>query len=763
MSKLKRLIASLVLCATVLALALPVSAKSSFSDVSDPVTAVNADVLRLMGVVSGSGGNNFSPSAQLTRAEFCVMAVKVMGRGDEVPIHTTRTIFTDVTARHWARGYINLASSITVGGDDKTASRLISGVGTGQFKPDDQITYAQAVTILMRMLGYGDDKVGAVWPAGYLNLAASVGLTSGLSAVSAGAPITRAQAAQLFVNLLNTKTASGEKYYATLGSATENVMLLAVNVTGDDNAPGAIRTSKGTYHPAQDGVIPTALQGRRGALVLNDRKEIVCFVPDDSTAVTVTLSGDAQATFLKGNNGTKYSIDTDTPAFTSSTDEPDTTYSKIWVDLRSGSQVTLFLDGGKVIGLYYAAGGISSTEAYVVDGPLNSASFHQLTGGATNYTIKKDNEPIRLSDIKRYDVVTYDSITNTLMVSDLRLTCVYEQADPNPTTPNTITVLGHAFPVLETAMESISQFKLGQSVSLLLTVDGKVAGMAAPSADTRSTATGIAGSSSVLVDLPNGQQIELTGAVPESAQDRVVTVSASKGDKLSASRIASTSIPGDFDIEGMTLGRYTVAAGVKVYEQIGSSAMVAMSLGDLEESLIPENQLSSYHLNTSGMVDIIILNAVTGDAYTYGILKRGSQDFSDGSGLSGSNSTVTVKNGSGGTDAIITGSSFKDGVFGGAVAGAREISGTHVAAGVVELSSVSGVKRSDFFEKDGVWYVNAKGTVYQVSSRVEGYIKATDSWFTQESGRLEAIRAFSNDMTVYIDPVGHKVRVIAAN
>ena len=107
--KFKRLIASLILCVSVLTMALPAGAASSFRDIYDHNTAVNAEVLRLMGVVSGSGGNQFSPNANLTRAEFCVMAVKVMGLGNQVPLHTTRTIFSDVTARHWARGYINLA------------------------------------------------------------------------------------------------------------------------------------------------------------------------------------------------------------------------------------------------------------------------------------------------------------------------------------------------------------------------------------------------------------------------------------------------------------------------------------------------------------------------------------------------------------------------------------------------------------------------------------------------------------------------------
>lgn len=760
--KFKRLIASLILCACMLTTALPASAASSFSDIYDNNTAINADVLRLMGVVSGSGSNRFSPNANLTRAEFCVMAVKIMGLGNQVPIHTTRTIFSDVTAHHWARGYINLAASITVDGgkENQAGNRLISGTGTGQFKPDFQITYAQAVTILMRMLGYSDEQVGSVWPAGYMNLANSLFLTQGITA-SPYAPITRAQAAQLFVNLLSTKTNSGQKYAATLGTTSEHVLLLAVNVTGDDGLPGAIRTSKGTYHPAVQDVVPTALQGRRGTLLLNDRNEILTFIPDNSTAVTVTLAGDAQATFLKGTDGIRYAISSSTPAFTNSTEDADSTYGNIWMDLRSGAQVTLFLDAGKVIGVYHAAGTLSSTQAYVVTDKLNSASFHQITGGATNYTIKKDNEPIKLSQVQLYDVATYDAVTNTVVISDLRLNCIYEHAAPNPETPTTITVLGHEFPVLEGALDSISQFKIGDSVSLLLTADGKIAGMAKPGAKTRSTATGIAGSSSVKVDLPNGQVIELKGEVPEAVQDRVVTVSATKGDRLSASRISSTSIPGDFSITDMTLGNYKVAAGVKIYEQIGSSAMVPMSLADFETDLILERQLSTYHRNTSDFVDIIVLNAVTGDAYTYGIMREGSVTSSLGD-LTATNRTIAIENASGGQEAIITGTDFKDGGFGGTVAGARDIGGTKVAAGVVELTGISGVKRSDFFEKDGVWYVNAKGTVYPVSSKVECYKPSIQEWFPAGTEGLTAIRQYSNNMTVYVDPIGDKVRIITA-
>ena len=40
-----------------------------------------------------------------------------------------------------------------------------------------------------------------------------------------------------------------------------------------------------------------------------------------------------------------------------------------------------------------------------------------------------------------------------------------------------------------------------------------------------------------------------------------------------------------------------------------------------------------------------------------------------------------------------------------------------------------------------------------------------DNWFTQSTGqeRLDACKAFSKDLTLYVDPVGQQVRVIQAN
>ena len=71
------------------------------------------------------------------------------------------------------------------------------------------------------------------------------------------------------------------------------------------------------------------------------------------------------------------------------------------------------------------------------------------------------------------------------------------------------------------------------------------------------------------------------------------------------------------------------------------------------------------------------------------------------------------------------------------------------------------MKRTDFFEQDGVWYVNANNRVYQVSTEAHYRIISTDAWFEGEDAMTQ-MRAYSNDMTIYVDPIGHRVRFVTS-
>ena len=783
--KLKRLISWLLASALAASLAvMPIGAAgtSSFGDISDRETAVNADILRLMGVVSGTGGNQFNPNGTLTRAEFCTMVVKFMQQGDQVPIHATRTIFSDVTSKHWAQGYVNLAASLTVK-DGEREVPLISGVGDGRFQPDEKITQAQAATILIRVLGYSSEQAGAVWPQSYMNLAESIGLSDGLPS-DYNAALTRGQAAQLFVNALSCKNGEGSDYYTTLGKAQEDTIILAVNVETDDGtSDGAIRTTANkeseAYLPAEGEGNPYALQGKRGALVLNDKDEIVTFVPDYSSATTIILSGDAQPSYVKASGGSQYTMSKDTLLYTADATEGKS-YMEGYSVLKSGTQITMYSERGKIVAVY-ASGSASSidSDAVVVMGSPSTAMFHQLTGGATNFNIQKGRQTITMSQIQPYDVVTYDSMSNTLIVSDLRLTCIYENASPNSKAPTEIEVLGHTFEVLDSAWEMTGDYKVGDQVTLLLTADGKVAGMAAPSGKTRSTAIGMVDSGKATVFLPNGGTLELSGTISnaDNLADQLVTISSGAKGKISASKLSSKSTSGQFLVEEGKLGSYTVSAGVQIYEQVNGGAMVKLDPTSLNMASIPGEKIATYHLNTSNYVDYIVLDRVTGNAYKYGMLiarttvteaekdDEGNVTNPEKESRSWYLTNHSTPNCDSASSLGNTGFAGKNGTMAGVARGAN-----NRVVSIIELEEIKNVSPSDFFESQGVQYVNAGGRTYRVADEVEccrdtGSIRdVEDSWFSQDSGeeRLAAIKAFSSDLTIYVDPIGDQVRVISA-
>ena len=142
--KIKRFLAGLLAAALVcgLMVVVPASAAtggtstSGFTDITDPAVAEAAEVLRLLGVVNGTGGTSFNPGGTLTRAEFCKMAIEIMGKGEEASAQMNRTIFLDVKGDHWARGYINLAA-----GEDGGGEMLMVGVGDGTFGPNQTISF----------------------------------------------------------------------------------------------------------------------------------------------------------------------------------------------------------------------------------------------------------------------------------------------------------------------------------------------------------------------------------------------------------------------------------------------------------------------------------------------------------------------------------------------------------------------------------------------------------------------------------------------
>ena len=102
MRKRAKKLLSMLLCGTMLCLYLPLQAQAvQFGDVSANAwyyTAISS--LSDKGILSGTGGGKFSPTATLTRGQFVTMLAKSTLSANDLQPYNFSGYFKDVTASH---------------------------------------------------------------------------------------------------------------------------------------------------------------------------------------------------------------------------------------------------------------------------------------------------------------------------------------------------------------------------------------------------------------------------------------------------------------------------------------------------------------------------------------------------------------------------------------------------------------------------------------------------------------------------------------
>jgi S-layer family protein len=168
-------------------------------------------------VLNGYKDGTYKPEQDVTRAEFAKILVEALGIGNAAQAAVGKVTFPDVTASHWASGYINVASG----------QGLIEGFPNGNFQPNDQVTYAEALTMLVRALGYQDSFLKGAWPGSHIAKAAEAGITSGVSYSDARGFANRGKVAQMVNNTLDADVVKVETYKdGTVEYTESNVSLL---------------------------------------------------------------------------------------------------------------------------------------------------------------------------------------------------------------------------------------------------------------------------------------------------------------------------------------------------------------------------------------------------------------------------------------------------------------------------------------------------------------------------------------------------------
>ena len=160
------------LCAYVLSGALLCSSFSAFAkDVQGAEYDEAIFNVRSCGLMQGYENGEFHPEKEISRAEFAAVATRLCGVLSNPGLSATP--FSDVSSEMWASGYVNYAHSLG----------LINGFEDGSFRPNDMLTHAQALKIIVCALGYGmmAEEYGG-YPNGYFVVASNLGVTKGVYA-----------------------------------------------------------------------------------------------------------------------------------------------------------------------------------------------------------------------------------------------------------------------------------------------------------------------------------------------------------------------------------------------------------------------------------------------------------------------------------------------------------------------------------------------------------------------------------------------------
>lgn len=169
----------------------PAFAESSFPDVDEHSEYAEAVAyVSDAGIMVGDAQGNFNPDQIVTRAEMATLICRMLGETENLKKSAD---FSDVPLNHWANTYVTKTVEL----------KVVNGYGDGTFGPSEDVTYEQAVTMIIRAIGGSElaDEAGG-YPDGFLSLAEQHGFLDNVHA-GKGQPLSRGSVAQIVANCAN--------------------------------------------------------------------------------------------------------------------------------------------------------------------------------------------------------------------------------------------------------------------------------------------------------------------------------------------------------------------------------------------------------------------------------------------------------------------------------------------------------------------------------------------------------------------------------
>lgn len=506
---LKKLIS---IAASAAAVMLMAASAYAYTDVSADRYCYES-VMRLgdLGIVSGYEDGSFRPDATITRAEYARIIVSAMDKETAAKSTGLISSFADVPGGLWSAPYINYVST----------QGIVAGYSDGSFQPDKTISFAESLTILLRVLGYTEESVGYFWPNNYVDAASSLGISEGMG-YGVNQPVTRGDAAVMLDRALFADL-SGEKDKTLLEDTGYTLMKdMIVLESGNENSkllPAEVRLSDSKVYTSKMSLAASSGQFADYAVVDKDGYLVALKVTGKgankaANQMSVYVNGITDNTVNYISNGATGSYRFDN-GFTVYVDGEKTTFAQAKSSIKAGTDVTFY---GEVYGSWsFAVVSADDEVAPVIAKHNYSAADTNLEGQTitqSGLTVYRDGKAASLSDIALDDVVYYNTRTNVMDVYSKKITGIYYDAQPSKAYVESVTVGNKSYAIgYDAAANALNatagSFEIGDRVTLLLGKDDK----AVFAVELSATAIGDYG-----VVLSTGEQIAASGANEGSSE-----------------------------------------------------------------------------------------------------------------------------------------------------------------------------------------------------------------------------------------------------
>lgn len=593
-------------------------------------------LLRELNIMKGDPDGNMRLDDSVTRAEFTKAAVASSSFRNSVASNLSISPFPDVTYQHWAAPYVRVG--VTNG--------LVSGYPDATFRPDDGVLFEEAVTIMLRILGYTDSDFGVSWPYGQIGMANNLDMTENLDC-GAGETMNRGQVAQLIYNTLRTKMKNQANQLVSEFDVQilDDVTLIADSKDDASIASDEVFTSSGTYKT--DGSLDRSLLGLKGEAAVKNNNKLIAFMPeagDNATEDYVVYSTLSNTVMAYHNNVlTQIDINDSTTVYKG---KGQTTFGGLKSTLEMGDILRVKRNGIDIDYITWQKGN--------VQGPVTVRASNWGSGWdiSESTAVMRNGESASYSALQSYDIAYYLSDLNLILAYSDKVTGVFEKATPNKDMPTSITISGKEYTIeggdAFAKLSSGGEFLLGDTITALLGKDGKIADVISSSAESGDKIVGYILESGrktfqsgtvdtytgyyVKLVMPNGQTAEYTTDKNYSTyKNKVVQVTIQSGNaKLSAlDTTGKSKVGGTFQWENRKLGSYTVASDVQILD-IGTidtyetSVYATVFPQRLDQVNILSTQVLYYETDKNGAISKMILKDVTNDGYSFGLMTAAS-------------------------------------------------------------------------------------------------------------------------------------------